>query len=78
VCSKKNIEARRTVIRALSNTISGVEPENRYEVFACLSGKMRGYNMRALLGDEAPVELLPYHPSMGRIVQRKRRLFEGL
>jgi len=59
-----------TVIEALPNTQFRVELENGHEVLAYLSGKMRRYYIRVLLGDRVRVELSPYDLSRGRIVYR--------
>jgi len=59
-----------TVVEALPNTQFRVELENGHEVLAYLSGKMRRYYIRVLLGDRVRVELSPYDLSRGRIVYR--------
>ncbi len=59
-----------TVTEALPNTQFKVELENGHEVLAYLSGKMRRYYIRVLLGDRVRVELSPYDLSRGRIVYR--------
>ena len=48
------------VVEALPNTTFRVKLENDYEVLAYLSGKMRKYYIRVLLGDRVRVELSPY------------------
>ena len=60
------------VVEALPNTTFRVELENGYEVLAYLSGKMRKYYIRVLLGDRVRVELSPYDLTRGRIVYRHR------
>jgi translation initiation factor IF-1 len=60
------------VIEALPNTTFRVKLENGYEVLAYLSGKMRKYYIRVLLGDRVRVELSPYDLTRGRIVYRHR------
>ena len=60
------------VIEALPNTTFRVKLENDYEVLAYLSGKMRKYYIRVLLGDRVRVELSPYDLTRGRIVYRHR------
>jgi translation initiation factor IF-1 len=62
-----------TVIEALPNTQFRVELDNGHEVLAYLSGKMRRYYIRVLLGDRVRVELSPYDLSRGRIVYRYKR-----
>jgi translation initiation factor IF-1 len=64
------IEIEGTVIEALPNTQFKVELENGHEVLAYLSGKMRKYYIRILLGDRVRVEVTPYDMSRGRITYR--------
>jgi translation initiation factor IF-1 len=58
------------IVEALPNTSFKVELENGHEVLAYLSGKMRKYYIRVLLGDRVRVELSPYDLDRGRIVYR--------
>jgi translation initiation factor IF-1 len=60
------------VVEALPNTTFRVKLENDYQVLAYLSGKMRKYYIRVLLGDRVRVELSPYDLTKGRIVYRHR------
>jgi translation initiation factor IF-1 len=62
-----------TVVEALPATQFRVELENGHEVLAYLSGKMRRYYIRILLGDRVRVELSPYDLSRGRITYRYRK-----
>ncbi|MAE69064.1 MAG: translation initiation factor IF-1 [Gemmatimonadetes bacterium] len=59
-----------TVLEPLPNTMFRVELENGHVVLAHISGKMRMYNIRILVGDKVTVELSPYDLSRGRIVYR--------
>jgi translation initiation factor IF-1 len=59
-----------TIVEALPNTSFKVELENGHTVLAYLSGKMRKYYIRVLLGDKVRVELSPYDLERGRIVYR--------
>ena len=52
-----------------------VELENGHEVIGYLSGKMRRYYIRILLGDQVKLELSPYDLDRGRIVYRYKRSF---
>jgi translation initiation factor IF-1 len=58
------------IIETLPNATFRVELENGHEVLAYLSGKMRKYYIRVLLGDRVKVELSPYDLTRGRIVYR--------
>ena len=74
------IEVEGTVVEALPSTQFKVRLDNGHEVLAYLSGKMRKYYIRILLGDRVRVELSPYDLTRGRIVYRHRRgarLLEG-
>ena len=71
--SKQKIEAEGTVVEALKGTRFRVELDNGHEVLAYLSGKMRRYYIRILLGDRVKLELSPYDLTQGRIVYRHRR-----
>ena len=67
------IETEGTVVEALPNTQFRVELDNGHEVLAYLSGKMRKYYIRILLGDRVRVELSPYDLTRGRIVYRYKK-----
>jgi len=67
------IEVEGVVVEALPNTQFMVELDNGHKVLAYLSGKMRRYYIRILLGDRVRVEMTPYDLSRGRITYRYRR-----
>ncbi|MBN1178200.1 MAG: translation initiation factor IF-1 [Anaerolineae bacterium] len=67
------IEIEGTVTEALPGTQFKVELDTGHEVLAYLSGKMRRYYIRILLGDRVKVELSPYDLTRGRIVYRYKR-----
>lgn len=60
------------ITETLPNATFRVELENGHEVLAYLSGKMRKYYIRVLLGDRVKVEMSPYDLTRGRIVYRYR------
>jgi len=60
----------RAVIEALPNAMFRVELENKHQVLAHVSGKMRKNFIRILPGDKVAVELSPYDLNRGRIVYR--------
>lgn len=72
MAADEKIEVEGTVIEALPNTQFRVELENGHEVLAYLSGKMRKFYIRILLGDRVKVELTPYDMNRGRITYRFR------
>lgn len=62
-----------TVVEALPGTQFQVQLDTGHTVLAYLSGKMRKYYIRILLGDRVRVELSPYDLSRGRIVYRHKK-----
>ena len=62
-----------TVVEALPATQFKVRLETGHEVLAYLSGKMRKYYIRILLGDSVRVEMSPYDLTRGRIVYRHKK-----
>ena len=62
------------VIEALPGTQFKVRLESGHEVLAYLSGKMRKFYIRILLGDRVKVEMSPYDLSRGRITFRHRKM----
>jgi translation initiation factor IF-1 len=67
------IQVEGTIVEALPGTQFRVRLDNDHEVLAYLSGRMRKYYIRILLGDRVKVEISPYDLSRGRIVYRARR-----
>ena len=68
--SKQKIEVLGTVREALKGGRFKVELDDAHEVLAYVSGKIRRYYIRILLGDRVKVELSPYDLDRGRIVYR--------
>ena len=66
------IEVMATVLEPLPNAMFKVELENKHQVLAHVSGKMRKNFIRILPGDKVAVELSPYDLNRGRIVYRYR------
>ena len=54
------IEVMATVLEPLPNAMFRVELENKHQVLAHVSGKMRKNFIRILSGDKVAVELSPY------------------
>ncbi len=71
--AEDKIEVEGTVVEALPGTQFRVKLDNGHEILAYLSGKMRKYYIRILLGDRVRVEMSPYDLSRGRIVYRYKR-----
>ena len=57
---EEKIEVEGTITEALPGTQFRVVLENGHEVLAYLSGKMRRYYIRILLGDRVKVEISTY------------------
>lgn len=69
------IQMEAKVIKALPNTMFLVEcrlGEEKHEVLATISGRMRKFYVRILPGDTVLVELSPYDLKRGRIIYRNR------
>jgi len=67
------IQVEGTVVEALPGTQFKVRLDTGHEVLAYLSGKMRKYYIRILLGDRVKVEMSPYDLSRGRITYRQKK-----
>ncbi len=75
--STDKIELQGTIVEALPGTQFRVRLDNGHEVLAYLSGKMRRYYIRVLLGDRVMVELSPYDLTRGRITYRFKQRLAG-
>jgi len=73
MAKEEKITVEGTIIEALPNTMFKVKLDNGHEVLGYLSGKMRRYYIRILLGDRVKVELSPYDLNKGRITFRFRQ-----
>lgn len=70
---EEKLEVEGTVVESLPNTQFTVELDNGHKVLAYLSGKMRRYYIRILLGDRVKLEMTPYDLSRGRITYRYKK-----
>ncbi len=70
---EEKIQVEGTVIEALPGTQFRVKLDNGHEVLAYLSGKMRRYYIRILLGDRVKMEMSPYDLSRARITYRQKK-----
>ncbi len=73
MAKEEKIEMLGTIVEALKGTKFRVQLENGHEVIGYLSGKMRRYYIRILLGDRVRLELSPYDLNRGRIVYRYKK-----
>lgn len=64
------IEVDGIIVEALSNAMFRVQLENKHEVIAHISGKMRMNYIKILQGDKVKLEMSPYDLSKARIIYR--------
>ena len=64
------IQVEAVVVEPLPNAMFRVQLDNKHQVLAHISGKMRKNFIRILPGDKVLVELSPYDVTRGRIVYR--------
>lgn len=67
------IQVDGVITEALPGTQFRVKLDNGHDVLAYLSGRMRKYYIRILLGDHVRVEMSPYDLTRGRIVYRQKK-----
>ena len=77
VKQEDKIEVEGKVVEALPNAQFMVELDNGHRVLSYLSGKMRKFYIRILLGDRVRVEMSMYDPTRGRIIYRHRDTMRG-
>jgi len=73
---EEKIQVEGTIVEALPGTQFRVRLDNGHEILAYLSGRMRKYYIRILLGDRERVEMSPYDLTRGRIVYRQKKAGE--
>ncbi|MFO8112654.1 MAG: translation initiation factor IF-1 [Desulfosalsimonadaceae bacterium] len=66
------IKVQGKVLETLPNAMFKVELENKHQILAHLSGKMRMHFIKILPGDSVTVELSPYDLTRGRITYRSK------
>ena len=72
MANEEAIKVEGTVLETLPNAMFKVELENKHQVLAHISGKMRMHFIKILPGDKVTVELSPYDLSRGRITYRSK------
>jgi len=70
VSKEEAIEVMATVVEPLPNAMFKVELENKHQVLAHISGKMRKRFIRLTIGDRVRMQMSPYDTSKARIVYR--------
>lgn len=58
------------IIESLPGPMFKVKLENNEEIMCYLSGKLRLYHIKILVGDKVKVEISPYDKKKGRIIER--------
>jgi len=72
MAKEEPIKVEGTVLETLPNAMFKVELENKHQVLAHISGKMRMHFIKILPGDKVTVELSPYDLTRGRITYRAK------
>tara|TARA_A100001011_G_C13935635_1_gene684992 strand:+ start:320 stop:556 length:237 start_codon:yes stop_codon:yes gene_type:complete len=72
MAKEEKIEVSGKIIETLKNTMFKVELDTGQVVLAHLSGKMRRFRIRILLGDQVKLELSPYDLTRGIITFRDK------
>jgi translation initiation factor IF-1 len=72
MAKEEAIQVQGIVIETLPNAMFKVELENKHQILAHISGKMRMHFIKILPGDTVTVELSPYDLSRGRITYRAK------
>ena len=72
MAKEEPIKVEGIVLETLPNARFKVELENKHQVLAHISGKMRMHFIKILPGDKVTVELSPYDLSRGRITYRSK------
>jgi translation initiation factor IF-1 len=72
VAKEEPIVVEGIVLETLPNAMFKVELENKHQVLAHISGKMRMHFIKILPGDKVTVELSPYDLTRGRITYRSK------
>ena len=66
----QKIELNGEVVENLPSTTFRVKLEDERVIFCHLSGKMRRYHIKVMVGDQVKIEMTPYDDQKGRITHR--------
>jgi len=69
---EEHIEVEGNVVTVLPGTMFRVELDNKHQVLAHISGKMRKRFIRLTVGDRVKLEMSPYDLDKARITYRLR------
>jgi translation initiation factor IF-1 len=72
MAKEEPIKVEGKVLETLPNAMFKVELENKHQVLAHISGKMRMHFIKILPGDTVTVELSAYDLTRGRITYRSK------
>jgi len=72
MAKEEAIRVEGRVLETLPNAMFKVELENKHQILAHISGKMRMHFIKILPGDKVTVELSPYDLTRGRITYRAK------
>jgi translation initiation factor IF-1 len=70
LAKEESIKVDGIIKETLPNATFIVELDNKHEVLAHISGKMRMHFIKILPGDKVSLELSPYDLTRGRIIYR--------
>lgn len=70
MAKEEMVELEAKVIEALPNAMFRLELESGQVILGHVSGKIRKYNIKILVGDTVDIEMSPYDLTKGRIVFR--------
>lgn len=68
--SEDVLEMKGVVLETLPNATFKVELENKHQILAVISGRLRQNYIRILPGDKVLIEISPYDLSKGRVTYR--------
>lgn len=71
MAKEHTIKLEGEVIDVLPNATFKVKLENGHTVLSYVSGRMRQFEIRILMGDRVELEMTPYDLNRGRIIRRK-------
>ncbi len=71
MAKEDTIKLEGEIIDVLPNATFKVKLENGHTVLSYVSGKMRKFEIRILMGDRVELEVSPYDLNRGRIIRRK-------
>ncbi len=67
-----SIRMNGVVNEVLPNAMFRVMLENKHQIIAYLSGKMRKHDIKIIQGDNVEIEMSPYDLNRGRVVYRSK------